>query len=128
MISATRMMDDSSSRMTDSISTRLNAGSTDGNLRVTDSTMTTRNGKGMGSGSGRPLPSTHLGDGVRFHQSKDDGVNFASMVDMTDDGRNHSQIRDQGNRWPDDGVKDHRLGHNDGTDQRQRRMDGARDH
>ena len=32
--------------------------------------MTTRNGKGMGSGSGRPLPSTHLGD-CPGHQSND---------------------------------------------------------
>ena len=30
---------------------------------ITDS-MTTRNGNRMGSGSGRPLPSTHLGEAV----------------------------------------------------------------
>ena len=33
-------------------------------VRVIDS-ISTRNGKGMGSGSGRPLPSTHLSDGGR---------------------------------------------------------------
>ena len=38
--------------------------------KITDST-TTRNGKGMGSGSGRPLPSTHLEKRVSDRQSRD---------------------------------------------------------
>ena len=39
-------------------------------VRKMDST-TTRNGKGMGSGSGRPLPSTHLEKRVSDRQSRD---------------------------------------------------------
>ena len=49
-----------------------------------------RNGKGMGSGSGRPLPSTHL-DRVIDHQHRD-----GTQMHDHKDGRNSTQDQDDG--------------------------------
>ena len=60
--------------------------------RMIDST-TTRNGKGMGSGSGRPLPSTHLEKRVSDRQVRADGT---SVIEHIDDGahKGNDQLRD----------------------------------
>ena len=84
-----------------SIATRLNTG-TKADVRVTDS-ISTRNGKGMGSGLGRPLPSTHLEKRVSDRQVRADGT---SVIEHIDDGaQDDDQIKNTGIRNQADGTQ-----------------------
>ena len=67
------------SQMTGSISHTEITGGSMVNSIITDS-MTTRNGKGMGSGSGRPLPSTHLEKRVSDHMRRDVRFNYSKRM------------------------------------------------
>ena len=71
------------------------------------------NGKGMGSGSGRPLPSTHLGD-VTEHRSKDDGG-----PEQHKDGADEKMNRNGANR--------NNIRENNGANKEERKDDQRRD-
>ena len=90
---------------TDSIIIRLNTG-TKADVRITDS-ISTRNGKGMGSGSGRPLPSTHLGGESTIEQRKHENV--ANYIHRNkDDGRKADVRKDEGAQ-----IDQRMMGHQD---------------